>query len=702
MDIDAPPPVTEAGAFSLVFPLPFRILSLLSLGVLAWSTNVHGVVAIGIDAAQVLDVRLEDLDSAATAAGGGASSLGGATSGGRELLPRTHPASDRSGAVGAGGPAGVEGAGVVRKGPTSAFIHPTRLYPPAYQLSLALSLWTLVGWACFRFFTAGDPDTVRRWTVFPFLWAALALVALISPWTTLHRRERIMALRSFKRIALEGLTAPVPFCDVLMADVMTSFAKVMGDVWVSGCLVVGSEHGLASQVSDLGCYKEFMVPFMTRCVAWPSQHAQADLVMNVHSVPYIFRLRQCLAEYFGRHTATPRRSLLNALKYASAFPVIILSAMQGVYGDPFDAEEPGKARSSLPSVLFNLWILAVFVNSLYSFWWDVTNDWGLSLLTPQGWSQGRSRDRRRRNTGPIRLPSPTPGSAATLVGGAGGPSGNRVSPPLLETGHRPSASGWTPTTRQGDTMHRSRSQSVQLAGTVTTPDLSAESDDLATFPPSAPSVKPVGQSGPARSANAGRHGHVGFASDTRHHGHGHHGHHHSRRRSIFNLPFTADPPFLRPTLLLPDPLIYYLAIGIDLLLRFTWSLKLSSHLHEIHEIESGVFLMEGLEVARRWMWTFLRIEWEAVKKSAAPGGSSILMDDPDSVGSAVGGGPVGREPGDDGQGYSYERSALGGSSYLHVGSHDALGLAKIKDSDYETDDSMIVVDRGAGREKNDV
>lgn len=66
---------------------------------------------------------------------------------------------------------------------------------------------------------------------------------------------------------------------------------------------------------------------------------------------------------------------------------------------------------------------------------------------------------------------------------------------------------------------------------------------------------------------------------------------------------------------MPDPWIYYAAIAIDLLLRLTWSLKLSSHLHAIHELEQGVYLMEALEVVRRWMWTFIRIEWEAVKRS---------------------------------------------------------------------------------------
>ena len=67
-------------------------------------------------------------------------------------------------------------------------------------------------------------------------------------------------------------------------------------------------------------------------------------------------------------------------------------------------------------------------------------------------------------------------------------------------------------------------------------------------------------------------------------------------------------------MLFPDPFVYYLFILLDLVLRFTWSLKLSSHLHTISEIESGVFIMEALELGRRWMWVFLRVEWEEVKR----------------------------------------------------------------------------------------
>lgn len=56
--------------------------------------------------------------------------------------------------------------------------------------------------------------------------------------------------------------------------------------------------------------------------------------------------------------------------------------------------------------------------------------------------------------------------------------------------------------------------------------------------------------------------------------------------------------------------VYYTAIVIDLVLRCTWSIKLSPHLDHFNDLEGGIFLMELLEVIRRWMWIFLRVETE--------------------------------------------------------------------------------------------
>jgi EXS family len=56
--------------------------------------------------------------------------------------------------------------------------------------------------------------------------------------------------------------------------------------------------------------------------------------------------------------------------------------------------------------------------------------------------------------------------------------------------------------------------------------------------------------------------------------------------------------------------LYYFAIVLDLLLRFTWSLKLSPHLDHFNDLEGGIFVIELLEVFRRWVWIFFRVETE--------------------------------------------------------------------------------------------
>lgn len=77
-----------------------------------------------------------------------------------------------------------------------------------------------------------------------------------------------------------------------------------------------------------------------------------------NSLPYLFRFRQCLSEVLTGSTPTPRRSMLNALKYATAFPVIALSAMQTVIGDPFDEDDEGREAGEAwigRGTLFTLW-----------------------------------------------------------------------------------------------------------------------------------------------------------------------------------------------------------------------------------------------------------------------------------------------------------------------------------------------------------
>jgi len=217
----------------------------------------------------------------------------------------------------------------------------------------------------------------------------------------------------------------------------------------------------------------------------------------------------------------------NALKYASSFPVIFLSAAQRSVANDIAIEKGAFDAGEHP--LFRLWLLSVAINSLYSFWWDVTNDWGFELL------------RHKPKTGIRQAPRQL----------------------VLPTLHPQDAA------QPGSNLH-------------------------------------------ARHASQRREVLNGDAHNARH----------------AELDKLYYPWGLRPTLLFPRPL-YPVVILLNLILRLTWSVKLSSHLHHTtsstslgEDSDSGfyvpgaavIFWIEVAELFRRWVWVFFRVEWECVKK----------------------------------------------------------------------------------------
>lgn len=69
--------------------------------------------------------------------------------------------------------------------------------------------------------------------------------------------------------------------------------------------------------------------------------------------------------------------------------------------------------------------------------------------------------------------------------------------------------------------------------------------------------------------------------------------------------------FLRERRMFPQKRIYYLALSLDLFLRFTWCLTLIPELDQIGiKGESFTLILGLLEVFRRGYWTLLRVEYE--------------------------------------------------------------------------------------------
>lgn len=152
-DLDALAALSSVSiSLSASFPLPFRILVLVSLGALCWALNLHVLHLVGIDTAVVLDIR-------------SASS------------PNEH-------------------------------IHPSTLYPPVYQLAACLAVWTGLCWILgFQVIAGGDGESAVGKTIAAMsLFLAVALVFL--PADRLKKSERMLLIRSVARVSCSFLLFP--------------------------------------------------------------------------------------------------------------------------------------------------------------------------------------------------------------------------------------------------------------------------------------------------------------------------------------------------------------------------------------------------------------------------------------------------------------------------------------------------------------
>ncbi|KAF4637085.1 hypothetical protein G7Y89_g993 [Cudoniella acicularis] len=399
----------ELDSFSLTLPLPYRVALVIVLGVWAWGANLHYLSLTKIDVPYLL-----------------------------QYPPRASPRTDPP--------------------------HHLSAYRLATLLSIPLGLSLLLFWAL----SHRNPTLVIHYDYLPISYLCIILGIFFLPIRRFSSAGRTRFLTTLRRISIGGIAhaGNGKFSDILLADVLTSYAKIIADLFVSLCMFFRHD-GSATGRPDRGCGGQYIVPI-------------------VIAIPSLIRFRQCIIEYLRVRDSNRRNGgigahgwggqhLANALKYFSAFPVIVLSALQRNLS--LDHEDIGLTETAL----YRLWLVAVFTNSFYSFYWDVAKDWDLTLFTS------------------------------------------------------------------------------------------------------------------ARSSTPHAFG-------------------------------------LRPRLYFPSKEIYYFAIVTDLLLRCTWSLKLSPHLDHFADFESGIFLMEFLEVGRRWMWIFFRVETEWVRNTTsgglgAPGQDDVLLGD---------------------------------------------------------------------------
>ena len=174
----------------------------------------------------------------------------------------------------------------------------------------------------FWLLTNGSPTDIAAWEILPNLYLLVLVVGFVAPLPFVSRAGRSRTLATLKRISIGGIAeaADGKFGDILLADALTSYAKVLGDLFVSLCMFFSSSHS-STGPPNRSCGGAFWVPFII-------------------SIPSLIRLRQCITEYFrvqrsNRQSGQTSKAagwggvhLANALKYSTAFPVIVLSALQ--------------------------------------------------------------------------------------------------------------------------------------------------------------------------------------------------------------------------------------------------------------------------------------------------------------------------------------------------------------------------------------
>jgi uncharacterized integral membrane protein len=177
----------------------------------------------------------------------------------------------------------------------------------------------------------------------PMIYSAM-LIILLLPFTILYQDTR----RFFATTAWRVMTPirGVTWADFLLADIITSLAKGISDVERAVCLMAsGSVMSPAADVCDDASW---VIP--------------AGLAL-----PYLWRLLQCLRVHADTG-AKPQ--LWNALKYFTAFPVIVLSAIK--YHVEIDVWR---------GFYKPLWLVAAMINSGFSFFWDIERDWEISFFS---------------------------------------------------------------------------------------------------------------------------------------------------------------------------------------------------------------------------------------------------------------------------------------------------------------------------------
>ncbi|KAJ2849263.1 protein-ER retention protein [Coemansia brasiliensis] len=248
-----------------------------------------------------------------------------------------------------------------------------------FRLTKALGAVALLGWLLSAQLSDQQMQTAVNLATYIFI-----ILLLIMPQRVLCHTVRMQFIGLLGRIIKPSLEDPVWLADIVMADILTSCARMFADLVLIACQFGRFIWPIRHETLEAHSGLQGLIQFVREHQAQNACASTGILGVLLVCAPYAFRLRQCINEYLKAvpGSGDARRHLANAIKYASSFPVIALSATQRQV--TVDGVMETKYSDWALRMAFTLWIAAVVFNSLYSFYWDVAFDWNLGH-TASGW-----------------------------------------------------------------------------------------------------------------------------------------------------------------------------------------------------------------------------------------------------------------------------------------------------------------------------
>ena len=210
------------------------------------------------------------------------------------------------------------------------------------------------------FSTPFSPDTPAK-IVAMVMWLSL-LLFLINPLNLCLRRGRMSFLVALFRIVLAPLFR-VSFSDLWFADQLTSSLAFMLDFQYLVCYIITDPWNEPYESDNED----------DQAICTQSSNGIRPVILLL---PSLWRMLQCLRSFYN--TRKPRH-LLNAVKYATTFPVVVFSTL-------FAVRVP--YNQTLAHLNFHqfwwivtFWLVFSFIHAIYVFVWDVYCDWGLMQLS---------------------------------------------------------------------------------------------------------------------------------------------------------------------------------------------------------------------------------------------------------------------------------------------------------------------------------